>query len=75
VGLPNLLAGKKLVPELLQAQATPQNLADATMSYFEHPEETQALRDTFYQMHETLRRDASERAAEAISELIISARD
>ena len=75
VGLPNLLAGKKLVPELLQAQATPQNLADATMSYFEHPEETQALRDTFYQMHETLRRDASERAAEAISELIISVRD
>lgn len=75
VGLPNLLAGKKLVPELLQTQATPQNLADATMSYFEHPEETQALRDTFYQMHETLRRDASERAAEAISELIISARD
>lgn len=75
VGLPNLLAGKKLVPELLQAQATPQNLADATMSYFEHPEETQALRDTFYQMHETLRRDASERAAEAISELIISARN
>lgn len=75
VGLPNLLAGKKLVPELLQAQATPKNLADATMSYFEHPEETQALRDTFYHMHETLRRDASERAAEAIAELIIAARD
>lgn len=75
VGLPNLLAGKKLVPELLQTQATPKKLADATMSYFEHPEETQALRATFYSMHETLRRDASERAAEAIAELITAARD
>ncbi len=70
VGLPNLLAGKQLVPELLQDKATPQNLAAAVMHYFEHPEQTQALRQTFYDMHSTLKRNASARAAEAIAKLI-----
>jgi lipid-A-disaccharide synthase len=68
--LPNLLAGKQLVPELLQDKATPQNLAAAVMHYFEHPEQTQALRQTFYDMHSTLKRNASARAAEAIAKLI-----
>jgi lipid-A-disaccharide synthase len=70
VGLPNLLAGKQLVPELLQDKATPQNLAAAVMHYFEHPEQTQALRQTFYDMHSTLKCNASARAAEAIAKLI-----
>ena len=70
VGLPNLLAGKKLVPELLQDDATPENMSAAVMHYFEHPQETQALRDTFYDMHQSIKRNASDRAADAIAELI-----
>ncbi|ARU27344.1 lipid-A-disaccharide synthase [Cellvibrio sp. PSBB006] len=70
VGLPNLLAGKKLVPELLQDDATPENMSAAVMHYFEHPQETQALRDTFYDMHQSIKRHASDRAADAIAELI-----
>ncbi len=70
VGLPNLLAGEKLVPELLQDEATPENMSLAVMHYFEHPQETQALRDTFYDMHQSIKRNASDRAADAIAQLI-----
>ena len=70
VGLPNLLAGEKMVPELLQDDATPEKLSAAVMHYFDHPKETQELRDRFYRMHERLRCDASDRAAEAVAKLI-----
>jgi lipid-A-disaccharide synthase len=70
VSLPNLLAGKALVPELLQHQATPESLSNAVLAYFENPEETQQLVNTFAAMHSELKRDASARAAAAIAELI-----
>lgn len=70
VSLPNLLAGKLLVPELLQDQATPEKLSAAVMSYFENPEETQQLINTFAEMHGNLKRNASVRAAAAIAKLI-----
>ena len=70
ISLPNLLAGKALVPELLQDQATPEKLSAAVMNYFENPEETQQLINTFAKMHGTLKRDASARAATAIAKLI-----
>ncbi|MGM8228770.1 lipid-A-disaccharide synthase [Cellvibrio sp. ARAG 10.3] len=70
VGLPNLLAGKKLVPELLQDDATAENMSAAVMHYFEHPQETQTLRDTFYDMHHSIKRNASDRAADAIAQLV-----
>ena len=70
ISLPNLLAGKALVPELLQDQATPEKLSAAVMNYFENPEETKQLINTFAKMHGTLKRDASVRAATAIAKLI-----
>jgi lipid-A-disaccharide synthase len=70
VSLPNLLANKLLVPELLQDDATPQKLSNAIISYFENPEETQALCNTFADMHGILKRNASARAAAAIAKLI-----
>ena len=70
ISLPNLLANKMLVPELLQNDATPEKLSAAVMSYFENPEETQQLINTFADMHSTLKRNASERAAAAIAKLI-----
>ena len=70
VSLPNLLADKLLVPELLQNDATPERLSSAVINYFENPEETQALCNTFADMHVILKRNASERAAVAISKLI-----
>lgn len=70
ISLPNLLAQKLLVPELLQEQATPETLSAAIMNYFDNPEQAIALSETFAQMHIELKRDASARAAEAIARLI-----
>lgn len=70
ISLPNLLANKLLVPELLQDDATPEKLSAAIMHYFENPEEAQALSNTFADMHHILKRNASERAAAAIAKLI-----
>ena len=70
ISLPNLLANKLLVPELLQDDATPEKLSAAIMHYFENPDETRQLCETFAQMHIELKRNASARAAAAIAKLI-----
>lgn len=70
VSLPNLLAGRLMVPELLQDKATPEKMSEALMHYFEFPEQAETLRLEFYRMHQQLRRDASERAADAIARLM-----
>ncbi len=72
VSLPNLLAQKMLVPELLQDKATPQALGNAVIHYFENPDETEMLVKSFYDMHSDLKRNASKRAADAIANLIRS---
>ena len=72
ISLPNLLAQKLLVPELLQDKATPQALGDAVIQYFENPDETEILVNRFRDMHIELKRNASERAAEAVAKLIQS---
>ncbi|MGI0115978.1 lipid-A-disaccharide synthase [Zooshikella sp. RANM57] len=69
VSLPNLLANKLLVPELLQQQATSTHLAVEIMNAF-HPNTAFKLHDTFRQIHQQLRCNASERAADAITKLI-----
>jgi lipid-A-disaccharide synthase len=68
VSLPNVLAGEALVPELLQDDCTPPKLAAAVLAWFREPEAVAALRPRFRAIHETLRRDASARAAEAVLE-------
>lgn len=70
ISLPNLLAKKMLVPELIQHQATPEALSANIMNYFENPEQAQTLTQTFADMHKVLKRDASARAADAIARLI-----
>ena len=70
VGLPNLLAGARLVPELLQDDATPERLGSALLDRLDHPERQQPVLEEFARMHESLRNDAFARAAEAILELV-----
>jgi len=66
VSLPNLLAGTSLVPELLQDECTPERIASAVLQWFDSPEAVAALRPRFRAIHEALRRDASERAADEV---------
>jgi len=70
VSLPNLLAGERLVPELLQDEVTPEKLAAALQDWLDHPARQTALAERFAQIHHTIRRDASARAAAAILELV-----
>jgi lipid-A-disaccharide synthase len=70
VSLPNVLAGGEVVPELLQDDCTPDALAAAVLRWFREPEAVAALRPRFRALHEQLRRGASERAAEAVAELL-----
>jgi lipid-A-disaccharide synthase len=70
VTLPNLLAGETLVPELLQQEVTAENLGRAVLDYLEHPGKAAQLRSRFGDIHRMLRRQASERAAEAVLDLL-----
>lgn len=66
VGLPNILSGRMLVPEILQDEATPQHLADAIAALWNDPELRAAQEQAFMQMHHGLRRDTAQRIAEAV---------
>lgn len=66
VGLPNILAGEALVPELIQHEATPAKLAGALLELLDDRPRCERLRDRFAAMHESLRRDTPRLAAEAI---------
>lgn len=69
--LPNLLADKNLVPELIQQDCTPQNLAESIWRQLQLPAaEKQALIHRYTDIHQILRCNAGERAAEAIVELL-----
>jgi len=70
IGLPNLLAGRRLVPELLQRDVVPEKLGPEVLQYLEDPSRTEALVEEFRRIHDILRKDASERAADAILGLI-----
>lgn len=68
--LPNLLAGRGLVPELLQERCTPALLAEAMLDWLEHPERVAELRERFTEIHHQLRQDADEKAAHSVFEVL-----
>lgn len=74
VGLVNIVAGKRLVPELIQQDATPQNIADAVSKMLRDPdyykEITDGLAAVRVQMGDA---GASARAADVVLELLKNA--
>ena len=68
--LPNVLAGETLVPELIQEDCTPDKLAQAVLAWLHDPAAVAALEPRFREIHLTLRRDASARAADVIEALV-----
>jgi len=74
VGLPNILAGEFLVPELLQDAATPRALAQATLAWLADDAATQARRQDlsrrFTTMHQELMRDTTKLATDAIEQVL-----
>jgi lipid-A-disaccharide synthase len=65
---PNLLAGRQVVPELLQEDVRPDVLGPALLQQLERPDRA-GLIATFNEIHVQLRRDASARAADAVLDL------
>jgi len=74
VGLPNILCGKFVVPELLQNEATPEKLANAVQDWLDDPHKVAELKARFAQMHETLRRPTGLLVAQAVAQTINNSR-
>ncbi len=66
VGLPNIIAGEFLVPELMQHDATPENLAQAVLNSLNDPVVAGRLPGRLGGIHRLLRRDTAARATEAV---------
>ncbi len=66
VGLPNVLAGRFVVPELLQEHATPGNLAQAAQNLFDDTETRRRLEALFGEMGRVLALDTGAVAADAV---------
>ena len=70
VGLPNILSGEFVVPELLQEAATPEALARETLAWLDAPERCEQLHKRFTDLHHLLRRDTAQLATDAIEKVL-----
>lgn len=66
VGLPNILAGKSVVPELLQKQATPEALAEELLRMVFDKDRVSGIQSQFAEIHQQLRQNTDEKAADAV---------
>jgi lipid-A-disaccharide synthase len=66
---PNLLAGQQIVPEFFNAEVRAEILGPAVLQQLERADRDRLVQ-TFTSIHQTLKRDASARAAEAIIDLL-----
>jgi lipid-A-disaccharide synthase len=66
---PNLLAGRRVVPEFLQGQVTGPALGAALLAEIDDAAHVRELREEFARIHRDLRRDGAARAAEAVLDI------
>lgn len=74
IGLPNILCGEFVVPELLQNAATPKALAAEVLRWLDartfSPAVITALETRFNQLHHDLQRDTAQLATDAIQKIL-----
>jgi len=70
ISLPNIIAEKKIVPELVQYDATANNMYRAVDLYLSNPNEHDMLIKEFSRQHTLLKCDAGKQAAKAIQEFV-----
>lgn len=68
--LPNNLAGREVVPELLQANAVPEKIGAAVEHFLTRPKQASGVREIFKRLHRSLRRNANVRAALAVIKVL-----
>jgi lipid-A-disaccharide synthase len=69
-GLPNILSGTFVVPELIQDAATPQALAREGLAWLDDAPRCDALQRRFTDLHHTLRQNTAQTATDAIAQVI-----
>ncbi len=72
VGLPNILAGEMIVPELLQNAATPKALAEALWFQLTDEPNRNRLQERFITLHYSLLKNTAQTGADAILEVMKS---
>jgi len=70
ISLPNILAGEKLVSEVLQNDVTPEKLANELEKILQDKTHQTLLEKRFTEINHTLQLDADERAADAVISLL-----
>ena len=66
VSLPNILAGRKIVPECLQDACTPENLGREILNWLQHPDQAETLVKEFTRLHRLIRTDSDEVLVDAV---------
>ncbi len=70
VGLPNILLRDFAVPELLQTDASAENLTKAVFEWLDHPERCQVLAQRFQTLHFELRRNTASAATHVMENIL-----
>jgi len=70
VGLPNILAERFVVPELLQHDATPEKLSETLLQLVNDKAGCKKIRSEFMRIHKKLRQNSEEKAAKAVLEYL-----
>ena len=70
ISLPNLLAGRRIVPECVQAECEPGRLTAELLKWFDNQSAVADVECRFRQLHAGLRMDANKQAAAAVLELV-----
>ncbi len=69
IGLPNLIADRALVPELIQEKASPENIANHLENYLNNPAFVQTLQTEFTALHQQLKMASQEMMVEAVKQV------
>ncbi len=70
VGLPNVLLREFVVPELIQRDANPEQMAAALLDWLRAPDRMAAVQQRFEMLHEILQRDTATLATDAIEKTL-----
>jgi lipid-A-disaccharide synthase len=70
VAIANLLSEEMLAPEFLQEACQAESMGQAIVDLLDDPQQREVIANRYQQIHQHLRQDAAERAAELILDLI-----
>lgn len=70
VGLPNILLKDFVVPERLQRDAHPEQLAADVLAWLDQPAKAQSVQQRFLELHHSLRRNTAQAASDAIAQVL-----